>query len=144
MKGNRMAQLIPNLAFAGNAEEVLGHYQRALGGDLELARYAGSPAEAMAPAAWGDKILYGSLHSPFGVVSAMDAPPGHQGTPGDNFSISVQLEDEARAAAIFAALAGGGDVTMPFEPTFYAKKFGMLKDRFGIRWMVHVPVAVLV
>jgi PhnB protein len=36
----------------------------------------------------------------------------------------------------------GGDVTMPFEPTFYAKKFGMLKDRFGIRWMVHVPSAV--
>jgi PhnB protein len=137
-----MSQLIPSLAFAGNAEEVLTAYQNALGGTLELARFRGTPAEAMAPAAWLDKILYGSLHSQYGVVSAMDAPPGHQGTPGDNFSITVQLEDEAQAARIFAALADGGKITMPFEATFYAKKFGMLKDRFGTAWMVQVPAVV--
>jgi len=137
-----MSQLIPSLAFAGNAEEVLTAYQNALGGNLELARFRGTPAEAMAPADWLDKILYGSLHSPFGVLSAMDAPPGRQGTPGDNFSITVQLEDETQAAKIFTALAGGGKVTMPFESTFFAKKFGMLKDRFGISWMVQVPAAV--
>ncbi len=68
--------------------------------------------------------------------------PGARATPGDNFSINVQLEDEAQAAKIFAALSDGGTVSMPFEPMFFAKKFGMLKDRFGIAWMVHVPVAV--
>jgi PhnB protein len=137
-----MSQLIPSLAFAGNAEDVLTAYQNALGGNLELARFRGTPAEAMAPADWLDKILYGSLHSPFGILSAMDAPPGRQGTQGDNFSISVQLEDEAQAERIFMALAGGGNVMMPFEATFFATKFGMLKDRFGIQWMIHVPAVV--
>jgi PhnB protein len=137
-----MSQLIPSLGFAGNAEEALTFYKSALGGELELARFRGTPAEAMAPVEWLDKILYGSLRSPFGVISAMDAPPGRAGTPGDNFSINVQLDDEARAAQIFAALGSGGNVTMPFETTFFAKKFGMLKDRFGIGWMVNVPAAV--
>ena len=137
-----MSQLIPNLAFAGNADEALNHYQNVLGGNLELARFRGTPAEAMVPAEWLDKVLFASLHSPFGVLSAMDAPPGRQGTPGGNFSITVQLDDEAQAAHIFTALADGGNVTMPFETTFFAKKFGMLKDRFGISWMVQVPAAV--
>ena len=39
---------------------------------------------------------------------------------------------------IFNALADSGTVTLPFEPTFWAKRFGMLKDRFGVAWMVNV------
>jgi PhnB protein len=131
--------LNPNLFFSGNAEEVLGYYRSALGGDIELMRFADAPEAAQSvPAEWSSKVLYGALHSPFGDVAAMDAPPGRAGTPGDNFAISINLDDETRAADIFAKLAAGGNVMMPFEKTFFAKKFGMTADKFGIKWMVNV------
>jgi PhnB protein len=131
-------QLNPNLFFSGNAEDVLGHYRSALGGDVEIVRFAGSPAADFAPPDWGSKVLYGSLRSPVGVVNVMDAPPGREGTPGDNFAIGIDFESEALAEDVFAKLATGGSVIMPFEQTFWAKKFGMLTDKFGIKWMVNV------
>jgi PhnB protein len=102
-------------------------------------RFRNAPEAAQGlPDTWLDKVLYGALHSPFGDVAAMDAPPGRAGEPGDNFAISISLDDETRAAAIFTKLADGGKVMMPFEKTFFATKFGMTADKFGIKWMVNV------
>ena len=131
--------LRPNLMFRGNAETVLTHYRAALGGELEIVRFAGSPAESEVPADWSTKVLYGTVHSPYGDVNVMDAPPGREGTPGDNFAIAVDVDDEGRAADVFAKLSADGTVLMPFEATFFARKFGMANDKFGVRWMVHVP-----
>jgi PhnB protein len=133
--------LRPNLMFAGNAESALTHYRAALGGELEIIRFAGSPAEEHVPADWSTKVLYGAVHSPYGEVNVMDAPPGREGTPGDNFAIAVDVDDEHRAADVFAKLAADGTVLMPFEKTFFARKFGMANDKFGVRWMVNVPQA---
>ncbi len=110
----------------------------ALGGDVAVTRFAGSPAAEHVPADWGAKVLYGAVHSPYGQVNVMDAPPGREGKPGDNFAIAVDAADEASGARIFERLIAGGDVLMPFEETLFALKFGMLTDRFGIRWMVNV------
>jgi PhnB protein len=134
-------QLRPNLMFAGNAESALNHYSAALGGDLEIVRFAGTPAENEVPAEWGAKVLYGSVHSPYGDVNVMDAPPGREGTAGDNFAIAVDVDDEQRAADVFTKLAADGTVLMPLEKTFYARMFGMANDKFGVRWMVNVPPA---
>jgi PhnB protein len=51
--------------------------------------------------------------------------------------VSIQINDPARAEEIFRALADGGTVTMPFEQTFWALRFGMLVDKFGTPWMVN-------
>jgi PhnB protein len=133
-----MTTLNPNLFFAGNAEEVLGHYRAALGGEIEIIRFAGTPAEDFAPPEWKNKVLYGALHSGFGDVAVMDAPPGREGKAGSNFAISINLDDEDRAAVIFAKLASDGEISMPFETTFFAKKFGMTTDKYGVKWMVNV------
>lgn len=129
-------QLTPNLHFNGNAEEVLDHYRNALGGEVEIVRFAGSPAADFVPSDWGGKVLYGTLRSPLGTVSVMDATADRVGKPGDNFSIGIQTESEAQADAIFSKLSSGGRVKMPLEKTFWAAKFGMLVDKFGISWMV--------
>ena len=66
-------------------------------------------------------------------------PPMHHRNTGRRcrgFSVSVDTNDLAEAAAIFAALADGGTVNMPFSPTFWAKGFGMVKDKFGTPWMI--------
>ena len=127
----------PCLYFTGDAEEALMHYKAALGGVVTIARYEEAPPMPDAPPPeWKNKIMYGSVVSPLGVVACMDAPPGRAGKPGNNFSISVQTESEPQAEAIFAKLAEGGQVTMPLTETFFAKKFGMVNDKFNVTWMV--------
>ncbi len=134
--------LNPCLYFTGDAEEALQHYAAALGGEITIARYEDAPPMPEAPEPeWKRKVMYGSVHSPLGVVACMDAPPGRAGKPGNNFSISVQTDSESQAEAIFAKLSEGGEVTMPLSPTFFAKKFGMVNDKFDVTWMIGYNVA---
>lgn len=136
-------QMRPALNFAGFAADVLSHYQQALGGALEIARFADSPMANFVPPDWGDKIVYGRLCSPFGDIDVMDAPPGRESESGGNVAIAIDVDDEDRAAPIFAKLAEGGAILMPFEETFFARRFGMTNDKFGVRWLVSVaPVAL--
>jgi PhnB protein len=51
--------------------------------------------------------------------------------------VSLQVKDPAEAERIFRALAEKGSVRMPLDKTFWAQRFGMLVDRFGIPWMVN-------
>src|SRR5262249_2680272 len=51
-------------------------------------------------------------------------------------SLTVTAKDDAHAKRVFGALAEGGDVTQPLTQTFFASSFGMLKDKFGLGWMV--------
>jgi PhnB protein len=132
-------QLSPNLVFNGNAEEVLAHYCDALGGDVEIMRFSESPESGNVSPDWGNKVIYGTLRSPAGVLAAMDAPPGRGGSqPGDNFVLGVQTETPAQTDQIFSKLAAGGSVMMPLDKTFWSPRFGMLTDKFGIKWMVNL------
>jgi PhnB protein len=128
--------LNPNLFFNGNAEDVLAHYRDALDGEIQIIRFAGSPASDSVPANYQNKVLYGALHSPLGTIAAMEAPPGREGTPGSNFAIAVQTESAAQAERAFAKLCDGGTVLAPFEKTFFAERFGMCLDKFGTRWIL--------
>lgn len=137
-------QMRPNLNFAGHAADALAHYQAALGGELDIMRFAGSPAAEFVPAHWGQKVLYGRLRTPFGEVDVMDAPPGRESEVGGNVAIAIDLDDDDRAARVFSKLAEDGSINMPFEETFFARKFGMATDKFGVRWMVSVaPIALV-
>jgi PhnB protein len=55
------------------------------------------------------------------------------------FSLSLTLANDAEVDRAFAALAEGGEVQMPLGETFWSPRFGMLKDRFGVAWMVQLP-----
>ncbi len=129
-------QLSPTLFFTGNAEEALNYYRSALGGTVSVARYKDAPPEMGVCADSSEQVMYGSLDTPFGTISAMDAPPGREGAPGSNFGISITADTEAGAAHAFDILSDGGQTLMPFEKTFFADKFGMAIDKFGIRWLI--------
>ena len=131
----------PYIHFNGNAEEALGHYRDALGGDLQILRFAGSPAEGCAPDGWGQKVLHGALQTNVGLILASDASTEQVSNPGDNIEVAVQVDSEAEAERIFAKLASGGAVTQPLTETFFSPKFGMLVDRFGIKWIIVTAVA---
>lgn len=132
----------PNLNFAGYAADVLNHYQAALGGNAEITRFSGSLPDEHIPPGWGDKVLYARLATPFGEIDVMDAPPGRESPVAGNIAIALDIDDDDRAADVFAQLAAGGEILMPFEQTFFARKFGMTTDKFGVRWMITVAPVV--
>ena len=130
-------QLNPYLLFNGQCEAAFKFYEKCLGGKIEVMMpHAGTPAEEHVPAEWRDKILHARLSVDDTVLMASDAPPGHYQQP-QGFSVSLQLKDPDKAGRIFDALAEGGTVQMPFAETFWAARFGMLKDQFGIPWMIN-------
>jgi PhnB protein len=131
--------LVPSLLFNGDAGAALELYRRTFGGALNVRRFAGTPAENDVPSDWGDKVLFGELRTPEGVViTAMDAPPSRAVQIGGNVALYYHCATNERAEAIFSHLAGGGTVRMPLGKTFFSECFGMVADAFGIAWLVSV------
>ena len=134
-------QLNPCLFFTGDAEEALEFYRDALGGNVEISRYKDAPPEAQSSPDFGDKVLYGTLTSAYGIVAAMDAPPERAGKQGENFGITLVADSDDEAAAAFQKLSRGGNVIMPYAQAFWAAKFGMVEDKYGVKWMVNYRLA---
>lgn len=130
-------QINPYLSFRGDCEEAFTFYERCFGGRLGgLFRYAGSPMADQAPDDWSDKIMHGSVTLPGLELSGADVVPERYQEP-KGFSLSVQLAKTEEAERIFRELAAGGQVLMPLEKTFWAERFGMVVDRFGIPWLIN-------
>ena len=134
-------QINPYLLFNGQCEAAFKFYEQCLGGKIEaMMTHAGTPAEAHVPPEWRNKILHARLVVGDQILMASDAPPDRYALP-NGFSVSIQLKDTAEGERIFNALAENGKVRMPFEKTFWAARFGMLVDRFGIPWMINCEQA---
>lgn len=130
-------QLNPYLYFNGNCEAAFKFYEQHLGGKIEaMMTHAGTPAEAQTPPEWRDKILHARMTVGGTVLMASDAPPGHYQAP-QGFSVSLNLKDAAEADRIFAAMSKNGNVIMPIQKTFWATRFAMFTDSFGIPWMIN-------
>ena len=130
-------QVQPYLSFKGDCEAAFKFYEQALGGQMgALFRYGGSPMEGDAPAGWSDKVMHGSVTvGGLGLMGADIAPERYEAPKG--FSLSIQISDTAEAERIFQALAVDGKVVMPLAETFWAARFGMVIDRFGIPWLIN-------
>jgi PhnB protein len=131
----------PYLFFDGRCEEALEFYRRALGAEVTMImRFKDSPEPhqpGMCPPGSENKVM----HASFGIGQAMlMASDGRcEGHPGfEGFSLSLTVSRETEAERLFAALADGGQVRMPLTKTFFSPKFGMVADRFGVGWMIHV------
>lgn len=140
-----MTQAIAYLSFNGNCAEAMRFYERALHGKLEvLMSGADSPMAASIPKAFADRILHARLVlAGGGTLYAGDAPAHvpYEGIKGVAIAVDYASTDEAQQ--VFDALAVGGQVTMPMQPAFWAKRWGMLVDRFGTPWIVNgepIPV----
>lgn len=129
-------QINPYLLFSGQCEEAFRFYEKLLGGKIEMMMaHEGTPAENGVPLEWRNKILHARMIVGGQVLMASDAPPGRQQKP-QGFSVSVSVDDPAEAERIYQGLEESATVTMPIQETFWARRFGMLTDRFGIPWMI--------
>lgn len=126
------------LHFDGNCEEAFQFYEKVLGAKIQgIHRYEGSPIAEQTPAELKQKVMHGRITIGDKIIMGSDAPPGRYSKPR-GFSINIDSKDVAEAERVFNALAEGGQVHMPFGETFWAKRFGMLIDKFEIPWMVNV------
>ncbi|HMV46672.1 MAG TPA: VOC family protein [Blastocatellia bacterium] len=130
-------KLNAHLNFNGNCAEALKFYERHLGAKTTFTiTYAASPMAGQFPAEFGDKIMHATIDLGETSVLVSDSPPGFYQQP-NGFCVSLSMEDPAEADRVFNALAENGKVNMPLQQTFWAEKFGMLIDQFGIPWMVN-------
>ena len=98
--------------------------------------HAGTPAAEQVPPEWLNKIMHVTLKAGDTILMGSDAPPDHFKTP-QGFSVNIAVEQVADAERIFHALAENGTVGMPIQKTFWAERWGMLTDQYGIPWMVN-------
>jgi PhnB protein len=127
------------LFFDGNCAEAMRYYERVTGGKITaMMKYSESPTP-VDPAHCGpgdmDRIMHASLLIDGRNLMASDSPKG-QHKPMQGFSLSLYYDTPEEAKKKYDMLADGGQVFMPFGPTFWAKGFGMVQDKFGTPWMV--------
>ena len=130
-------QLNPYLLFNGQCEAAFKFYAQLLGGKIiAMMTHAGTPAENQVPPEWREKIIHARMVIGDQLLMGSDAPPGHFNQP-QGFSVSLMVDNAEDAERIFHTLAESGTVKMPLQKTFWAIRFGMLVDRFGIPWMIN-------
>jgi len=133
-------KIVPYLAFDGNCREAFDFYAKVFGGEIRsVFTYGEMPESEKAPPGMADRIV--NVHLVAGDQELMGADAFYPYEKPAGITINITLDDEARAEELFNGLAEGGAVGMPLGPTFWAKKFGMATDRFGIPWMINCGIA---
>ena len=127
----------PYLSFDGNCREAFEFYRSVFGGEFHVLSTFGDGPDDMTPSeADKDRIMHVSLGIGSTVLMGSDTSHGDSVEHGDDFSLSVTMDDADDCDDLLARLSEGGTVTMPMEQQFWGAYFGMCTDRFGINWMV--------
>ena len=129
------------LSFKGQCEAAFKFYEQSLGGQLgAIFRYAGTPFADTVPADWQNKIMHGSVTVGGQVLMGADVVPGQYEEP-KGISLSIHMKSAQEAERVFHELAKDGRVVLALEKTFWAERFGMVVDRFGVPWMINCEAA---
>jgi PhnB protein len=137
MKKEGLTSLNPYLTFEGECREAMEFYASALGAELSVLPFRGSPMEKDVPEKYKDKVMHARLTYENIVLMASDALPDEKVTLGNNTALSIASSSLEEARRFFAHLSEGGTVLMDFQKTFWGAEFGMCNDRFGFIWMVN-------
>ncbi|EEW24606.1 VOC family protein [Rhodobacter ferrooxidans] len=127
---------MPYLHFDGTCAQAMRFYADLFGGtNLQLMTYAEAPPGQMPPS---DRIMHAQFTAAGGTLMASDYPPGMAAQPQTSVSVMTAPASVDEGQRLFAALAEGGSVVMPWGPTFWSPGFGMAQDRFGTHWIIGV------
>ena len=127
-------KLYTYLNYGGNCQEAFRFYEQHLGGKITMLMTHGQgPNPNDGPPDWKDAVLHARMS--IGETELMGADiPSYQPMRSAYLTLIVGSTDEAER--IYAALADGGQIFMPMEETFFAHRFSMLRDKFGVNWMI--------
>jgi PhnB protein len=129
-----MMTLNPYLSFNGNCAEAFQFYEKALSGKVLFSMTWGQAPPDMQMPGMKDKIMHTTMKVGDSTLQGADTPQ-HDKISG--ISVALDIPEVEEAERVFAALSAGGTVQMPIAETFWAKRFGMTLDKFGIPWMIN-------
>ncbi|HTX69979.1 MAG TPA: VOC family protein [Thermoleophilia bacterium] len=131
------SRLNPYLSFRDNAREAMEFYQGVFGGELTTTTF--KEFDVPRDPADDDKIMHGMLEAPNGMVlMGADTPSSMDYKPGSAISVSLSGDDEAELRGYYDRLKQGGVETMPMAKAPWGDFFGMVRDRFGVDWLVNI------
>jgi PhnB protein len=120
--------------FAGRCAEALRFYEQHLGGVISMMMtHKEAPDQSQFEPDWRDAVLHARIAIGDTELMAADIP---RAEPMRSAYLSLSVESDAEAERIYSALSDGGEILMSMHETFFATRFGQLRDRFGINWMI--------
>jgi PhnB protein len=122
------------LIFNGNCREAMAFYQKCLGAELQTVEFSEMPGDHKNA---GDRLAHARLVRGDCVLMASDNVPGMPFQQGDNFIVCIQCESAQETDTLFKALSIKGKVTMEPQETFWAHRYTMFTDQFGVQWMLN-------
>jgi PhnB protein len=128
-------KLITYVNFAGKCAEAFNYYERHLGAKVGMMMtHAQNPAPSpYSTGEWKDTVLHARIAVGGTELAGADVPKAE---PMRSAYLTLETESDSEAERIFSALSDGGQVLMPLQETFFASRFGQVRDRFGINWMI--------
>jgi|ERR1051326_3329449 PhnB protein len=131
-----MLAVSPYITFKGNCREAIEFYRSALDAQVLFTQKVGdSPMSSMGPA---ESIMHCTMKvGDSTIMMSDDLQPGGGAASAGNISLAIGLNDPEQARKFFGNLAKDGTVIMPIEKTYWAEAFGMLTDKFGVKWMIN-------
>jgi PhnB protein len=132
-------QVQPYLSFEGRCDEAIEFYKKAIGATVDMVmRFKDAPDQSTVSPGSADKVMHAALRA--GDTQLLMSDGRCTGSPNfTGIALALSAGSDADADRIFNALAAGGKVNMPMAQTFFAKRFGMCNDKFGVGWMVLSP-----
>lgn len=132
-----MSSLNAYLTFNGNCEEAFTFYGQIFGTKILFSvPYGQAPAGGQIPPGFEKKLMHTRIQVGSTLLMGSDAPPERFQKP-QGMSVNVNCDTPAEADRVFSALSSGGQTIMPIQETFWAHRFGMAIDKFGISWLVN-------
>jgi PhnB protein len=126
------------LNFDGRCDEALKFYEKAIGAKVEmLMRFKDAPEKSMITPENENKVMHVQFQVGETKILASDGRCTGKGS-FQGISLALSANTEAEADRLFGGLAEGGQVQMPLAKTFFAPRFGMVADKFGVGWMIIV------
>ncbi|GAA1351432.1 VOC family protein [Falsarthrobacter nasiphocae] len=134
-----MSTLNPYISFTNTAREAMSFYKDVFGGELSLMTFGemGETGEIK------DLVMHSQLTTPSGfTLMGADSPsPEHPVTYGDNVTVSLSGSEADELRGYWEKLSEDAEIEVPLEKQMWGDEFGMLKDRFGVKWMVNIASA---
>ena len=120
--------------FRGKCAEAFRYYERHLGAKVGMMMtHAQSPGQSRVPSEWKDTVLHARISLADAEVWAADIPNAEQMRSA---YLTLRMDSDSEAERVFSALSDGGQVLTPMRDEFFASRFGQVRDRFGINWMI--------
>jgi len=136
-----MFKINPYLIFNGETEKAFNFYKKVFGGEFQsLMRFKDVPMKDQEMGHFdkneGEKIINVGLAVGETGLMGSDAPKSMPSKMGENVFLALEVDSKEQADKIFMGLSEGGKVNMGLADTFWGAYYGMLRDKFGIGWMV--------